>query len=94
MVTDGEPTAHLEPDGTAEFSYPPEPATLRKTIFEVDRLAKLGASLTVFRLGDDPRLEAFVDLLARRSGGRVLAPDADGLGAAVVGDYLRTRRKL
>lgn len=94
MVTDGEPTAHLEPDGTAEFSYPPEPATLRKTIFEVDRLAKLGASLTVFRLGDDPRLEAFVDLLARRSGGRVLAPDADGLGAAVVGDYLRTRRKF
>jgi uncharacterized protein with von Willebrand factor type A (vWA) domain len=94
MVTDGEPTAHLEQDGTAEFSYPPEPATLRKTIFEVDRLAKLGASLTVFRLGDDPRLNAFVDLLARRSGGRVLAPDADGLGAAVVGDYLRTRRKL
>ncbi|MFG1812366.1 VWA domain-containing protein [Kribbella sp. NPDC049174] len=94
MVTDGEPTAHLEPDGTAEFSYPPEPATLRKTIFEVDRLAKLGASLTVFRLGEDPRLNAFVDLLARRSGGRVLAPDLDGLGAAVVGDYLRTRRKL
>ena len=94
MVTDGEPTAHLEPDGTAEFSYPPESATLRKTIVEVDRLAKLGASLTVFRLGDDPRLNAFVDLLARRSGGRVLAPDADGLGAAVVGDYLRTRRKL
>jgi uncharacterized protein with von Willebrand factor type A (vWA) domain len=94
MVTDGEPTAHLEPDGTAEFDYPPRPATLRKTVAEVDRLAKLGASLTVFRLGDDPRLNAFVDLLARRSGGRVLAPDADGLGAAVVGDYLRTRRKL
>jgi len=91
MVTDGEPTAHLEPDGTAEFDYPPRPATLRKTVFEVDRLAKLGASLTVFRLGDDPRLNAFVDLLARRSGGRVIAPDADGLGAAVVGDYLRTR---
>ncbi len=66
MVTDGEPTAHLEPDGTAEFDYPPRPATLRKTVAEVDRLAKLGASLTVFRLGDDPRLNAFVDLLARR----------------------------
>jgi uncharacterized protein with von Willebrand factor type A (vWA) domain len=24
----------------------------------------------------------------------VVAPDADGLGAAVVGDYLRTRRRL
>jgi uncharacterized protein with von Willebrand factor type A (vWA) domain len=94
MVTDGEPTAHLEPDGTAEFDYPPRPATLRKTVAEVDRLAKLDASVTVFRLGDDPRLTAFVDLLARRSGGRVVAPAADGLGAAVVGDYLRTRRRL
>jgi len=93
MVTDGEPTAHLEPDGEAWFDYPPAPETLYKTVSEVDRLAKLGAAVTVFRLGDDPRLEAFVDLIARRSGGRVLAPDLDGLGAAVVGDYLRTRRR-
>ncbi|HKN56809.1 MAG TPA: VWA domain-containing protein [Amycolatopsis sp.] len=93
MVTDGEPTAHLEPDGTAEFDYPPQPRTLQKTLSEVDRLAKLGASVTVFRLGDDPRLTAFVDLIARRSGGRVVAPDLDGLGAAVVGDYLHVRRR-
>ena len=92
VVTDGEPTAHLEPDGEAEFSWPPEPRTLRKTVAEVDALAKLGASVTVFMLGDDPQLERFVDLVARRSGGRVIAPDVDGLGAAVVGDYLRTRR--
>jgi uncharacterized protein with von Willebrand factor type A (vWA) domain len=92
MVTDGEPTAHLEPDGEAIFDYPPRRETLYKTLSEVDRIAKLGASVTVFRLGDDPRLAAFVDLIARRSGGRVVAPDLDGLGAAVVGDYLRTRR--
>jgi len=92
MVTDGEPTAHLEPDGTAEFDYPPSPRTIHKTLSEVDRIAKLGAAMTVFRLGDDPRLTNFVDLIARRSGGRVVAPDLDGLGAAVVGDYLRNRR--
>jgi uncharacterized protein with von Willebrand factor type A (vWA) domain len=92
VVTDGEPTAHLEPDGDAEFSYPPLPRTLRKTVAQVDALAKLGASVTVFKLGDDPRLAQFVDLIARRSGGRVVAPDLDGLGAAVVGDYLRSRR--
>jgi uncharacterized protein with von Willebrand factor type A (vWA) domain len=92
MVTDGEPTAHLEPDGSAEFNYPPDPRTILKTLSEVDRLAKLGAAVTVFRLGDDPRLTSFVDLIARRSGGRVVAPDLDGLGAAVVGDYLRVRR--
>jgi uncharacterized protein with von Willebrand factor type A (vWA) domain len=92
VVTDGEPTAHLEPDGEAEFAWPPEPRTLRKTVAEVDALAKLGASVTVFMLGDDPRLKKFVDLIARRSGGRVVAPDLDGLGAAVVGDYLRSRK--
>ncbi|NUT93356.1 MAG: VWA domain-containing protein, partial [Saccharothrix sp.] len=93
VVTDGEPTAHLEADGEAEFYYPPQPRTLAKTIAEVDGLARLGAAITVFKLGDDPRLARFVDLVARRSGGRVVAPGEDGLGAAVVSDYLRSRRR-
>jgi uncharacterized protein with von Willebrand factor type A (vWA) domain len=93
VVTDGEPTAHLEPRGEAVFDYPPLPATLAATLAEVDSLARLGASITVFMLGEDPRLAAFVDLVARRTGGRVVAPTADGLGAAVVGDYLRSRRR-
>jgi len=94
LVTDGEPTAHLEREGVAAFSYPPSPKTLRTTIAEVDRLARLGTVLTVFRLGEEPRLTSYVDLLARRGNGRVIAPDVDGLGAAVVSDYLRTRRRL
>ena len=93
VVTDGEPTAHLEPDGSAVFHYPPLPESLARTLAEVDRLSRLGAAITVFMLGDDPRLARFVDLVARRSGGRVVAPDLDGLGAAVVTDYLRNRRR-
>jgi uncharacterized protein with von Willebrand factor type A (vWA) domain len=92
-VTDGEPTAHLEPEGVAVFDYPPAPRTLALTVAEVDRLAKLGTDASIFRLGDDPRLTRFVDALARRAGGRVLAPDLDGLGAAVVSDYLRARKR-
>jgi uncharacterized protein with von Willebrand factor type A (vWA) domain len=92
VVTDGEPTAHLEPDGEAFFNWPPLPRTLQVTMAEVDALAKLGASVTVFMLGEDPRLAQFVDLVARRSGGKVIAPDLDGLGAAVVSDYLRGRK--
>ena len=69
------------------------PETLRATLNEVDVIARLKAALTVFMLGEDPRLEAFVDLVARRSGGRVVAPDLDGLGAAVVSDYLHSRRR-
>lgn len=92
VVTDGEPTAHLEPDGTSYFNWPPDRRTLAVTMTQVDSLARLGASISVFMLGAEPRLAAFVDLLARRSGGRVVAPDLDGLGAAVVSDYLRGRR--
>jgi uncharacterized protein with von Willebrand factor type A (vWA) domain len=92
VVTDGEPTAHLEPDGEAYFDYPPSLHTLRATVGEVDRLAGMKAAFTFFVLGDHPRLAAFMDDVARRCGGRVVAPTLDGLGAEVVADYLRTRR--
>lgn len=92
IVTDGEPTAHLEPDGHAFFDYPPHPKTLGLTVRELDTVAKLGAQVTIFRLGDDPGLARVVDKMAERVGGRVIAPDLDGLGAAVVTDYLKRRR--
>src|SRR6478735_6582714 len=92
VVTDGEPTAHVESDGGLAFSYPPEPETLRATVAELDRLTRRDAAITFFVLGDDPRLARFMDALARRCHGRVVAPDLDGLGAEVVADYLRTRQ--
>ncbi|HEY0814736.1 MAG TPA: VWA domain-containing protein [Pseudonocardia sp.] len=92
VVTDGEPTAHLEPDGQAVFDYPTSPQTLHATVAELDRLSGLHAAFTFFVLGDDPRLATFMDGIARRCGGRVVAPTLDGLGAEVVSDYLRTRR--
>lgn len=91
VVTDGEPTAHLEPDGEAFFDYPPSPHTLRATVDGLDRLIGMDAAFTFFVLGDDPGLLAFVNRLARRAGGRVVQPDLDGLGAEVVADYLRRR---
>ena len=93
VVTDGEPTAHLESDAEAVFQYPPTPRTLSVTLSEVDALSQLGATLSVFMLGEDERLAAFVNIIARRGRGRVVAPTPDGLGAAVVGDYLRTKRR-
>ncbi len=92
VITDGEPTAHLEADGGFAFSYPPDPRTVRATITELDKLSGRRAAISFFVLGDDPRLASFMDSLARRCGGRVIAPDLDGLGAEVVADYLRTRR--
>jgi uncharacterized protein with von Willebrand factor type A (vWA) domain len=97
VVTDGEPTAHLEDfdgDGTSVFfDYPPHPSTIAHTVRGFDDMARLGAQVTIFRLGSDPGLARFIDQVARRVEGRVVVPDLDGLGAAVVGDYLRSRRR-
>ncbi len=99
IVTDGEPTAHLENFGGAGrpssvfFDYPPHPRTIAHTVRGLDEVARLGAQVTIFRLGDDPGLARFIDQVARRVEGRVVVPDLDGLGAAVVGDYLRSRRR-
>ncbi len=91
IVTDGEPTSHLEPDGEVWFSYPPHPLTVAWSVRELDNAARLGASTTFFRLGEDPGLARFIEKLADRVGGRVVAPELDDLGAAVVGSYLGGR---
>ena len=91
VVTDGEPTAHLEPDGEVWFSYPPHPLTIAHSVRELDASARLGAQVTFFRLGEDPGLARFIDSMARRVDGRMVSPELDDLGAAVVGSYLGSR---
>ncbi|SFP23152.1 Uncharacterized protein, contains von Willebrand factor type A (vWA) domain [Geodermatophilus dictyosporus] len=92
VVTDGEPTAHLEDDGTPYFCWPPMPETIAKTVAEVERVARSGATLNVFALDPEPSLVHFVHDITARAGGRVFTPDSDRLGEYVVADYLRTRR--
>jgi uncharacterized protein with von Willebrand factor type A (vWA) domain len=92
IVTDGEPTSHLEASGDVFFSYPPHPVTIAFAIRELDNSMRLGAQTTFFRLGDDPGLARFIDSMARRVGGTVVAPELDDLGAAVVASYLGSRR--
>ncbi|WP_091182446.1 vWA domain-containing protein [Microlunatus flavus] len=92
VVTDGEPTAHLTGDGGAAFRWPSTPETIRATVAQVDELARYGATLNTFMLGDDPGLARFVDAIARRAGGRVFTPDIGRLGEYVVSDYLQARR--
>jgi uncharacterized protein with von Willebrand factor type A (vWA) domain len=91
VVTDGEPTSHLEPDGEVYFSYPPHPLTVAYAVRELDNARRLGAQTTFFRLGDDPGLARFIESMAQRVEGRVVAPELDDLGAAVVGSYLGSR---
>jgi uncharacterized protein with von Willebrand factor type A (vWA) domain len=92
VVTDGEPTAHLGKGSEPEFRWPPTQDTVCATVAQVDELARHGATLNFFLLGDDPRLARFVDAVGRRAAGRVFTPDVSRLGEYVVADYLRARR--
>ena len=91
IVTDGEPTSHLEPNGEVYFEYPPHPLTVAYSVRELDNSGRAGAQTTFFRLGTDPGLARFIDSMARRVDGRVVSPELDDLGAAVVGSYLGSR---
>jgi uncharacterized protein with von Willebrand factor type A (vWA) domain len=92
VVTDGEPTAHLLPNGEGWFTWPPAAETIEETVAQVDRMTRRRVPISWFRLGDDPGLARFLDQMARRNGGRVLAVSGDRLGDYVVTDYVRSRR--
>ena len=90
MITDGEPTAHLEGD-QAFFSWPPERETLALTLAEAQRLARTGTTLNVFLLDHDPGAAAFVERMVTAVGGRIFYPDLDDLGTLVVRDFIQGR---
>jgi uncharacterized protein with von Willebrand factor type A (vWA) domain len=92
MVTDGEPTAHLEGD-QAFFSWPPVPETIRLTMAEALRLSKSGVRLNIFMLEDSEGLARFMQRLARLTSGRVFLMDDERLGDFVVRDYVAHRNR-
>ena len=94
MVTDGEPTAHLE-GSESRFAWPPEPKTLRLAMLEARRLARSGVTLNVFLLDHDPGAAQFVEAMVSACAGRIFYPDLSDLGSVVVQDFLtgRSRRR-
>ena len=90
MVTDGEPTAHLEGE-RARFAWPPVPKTIRLTLAEATRLSRSGVTLNVFMLEDSPGLIGFMERLAELTAGRVFLMDDRELGSFVLRDFVRRR---
>jgi uncharacterized protein with von Willebrand factor type A (vWA) domain len=93
MVTDGEPTAHLE-NGVADFSYPPMPRTFQETLKEVQRCTREGITINTFMLERSSYLVGFVEDMARINHGRAFMAAPDRLGEYVVVDFVRSRRRL
>ena len=92
MVTDGEPTAHLD-DGYALFNWPPIPETIEKTLRQAMRLARSNISINVFMLDTSPGLEEFMARLSSLTGGDIFLADSAEIGQTVIGSYLRERRR-
>ena len=92
MISDGEPTAHLE-NGRAQFAYPPTQETIRATYRAVKRCTAKGIAINTFMLDATYYLKAFMDEIARINGGRVFYTSPDKLGEYILVDYVRHKRK-
>jgi uncharacterized protein with von Willebrand factor type A (vWA) domain len=92
LITDGEPTTHLEGD-QAYFSYPPSYRTEQETLKEVKRCTQEDIVINTFMLENSYLLVNFVDRMTRINRGRVFYSSADNLGEYVLVDYVNQRKK-
>ncbi|MEX2376352.1 MAG: VWA domain-containing protein, partial [Dehalococcoidia bacterium] len=92
LISDGEPTAHLE-RGRSQFAYPPSPVTIRETLKAVKRVTKQDIRINTFMLDRNYHLKEFVNQLAKINGGRVFYTTPDRLGEYLLVDYVEHKRK-
>ena len=92
LITDGEPTAHLE-GGQSYFSYPPSYRTELETLNEVKRCTQEGIVINTFMLENNYQLVNFIDRLTRINQGRAFYSSSENLGQYVLVDYLNNRKK-
>jgi uncharacterized protein with von Willebrand factor type A (vWA) domain len=94
MITDGEPTAHIEPDGQVVFNYPPTPETRDATLREVMRCTRDDIRINTFMLDANSYLRAFVEQLTRMNRGRAFFTTPETLGDYVLVDFIEHKRAL
>lgn len=94
VITDGEPTAHLEGEDLL-LIYPPSEKTARITLQEAKRVAAEGIHLSSFALIEDyfyTDLVNFVEQMAHVSGGTSAYCNADDLGNLVIESFSKGRK--
>ncbi|MEC9309982.1 MAG: VWA domain-containing protein [Chloroflexota bacterium] len=92
LITDGEPTAHIE-NGQAYFNYPPSYRTELETLRQVRQCTQEGIIINTFMLENNYQLVDFVDNMTRINRGRAFYSSSSDLGQYVLVDYLSNRRK-
>jgi uncharacterized protein with von Willebrand factor type A (vWA) domain len=92
MVTDGEPTAHLE-NGRVSFAYPPTFRTIQETLREVQRCTRDRIVINTFMLERGPYLTEFVSQMTRINKGRAFFVSPERLGEYLLVDYVSGRQR-
>jgi len=93
MITDGEPTAHLEDNGRAQFAYPPTYKTIQQTLREVRRCTRDRIVINTFMLERGPYLTEFINQMTRINKGRAFFVSPDRLGEYVLVDYVTGKQR-
>jgi uncharacterized protein with von Willebrand factor type A (vWA) domain len=91
LITDGEPTAHIE-NARVYFQYPPSLRTINSTLKEVRLCTQNGIVINTFMLKNESIRESFVDQIARINRGRIFYTNADNLGKYLIIDYLSNKQ--
>jgi uncharacterized protein with von Willebrand factor type A (vWA) domain len=94
MITDGEPTAHITPDGYPFFNYPPVRETVEATLREVVRCTREQIRINTFGLGADGSLRAFIEKMTEINRGRAFFTTPESLGDYVLVDFIEGKRAL
>ena len=92
LITDGEPTAHLEGDQSF-FSYPPSYQTIMETLKEARRCTQENILINTFMLENNYQLIDFVDKMTRINRGRAFYSSPAKLGEYILVDYVSNRKK-
>ncbi|OGO31212.1 MAG: hypothetical protein A2Z29_09220 [Chloroflexi bacterium RBG_16_56_11] len=92
LVTDGEPTAHLE-GGQVYFQYPSSWRTIQMTMREVRACTAKRILINTFMFEYSPFFASFITQMTRLNKGRVFFTNPESLGEYVLVDYLSHKRK-
>lgn len=91
LITDGEPTAHRDPDGEIIFNHPPSEQTVARTFAQARRMQREGVYLCVCTLSESSEVTRFGQELARHAAGELIVTDPASLSADLFASYTRRR---
>jgi uncharacterized protein with von Willebrand factor type A (vWA) domain len=92
VITDGEPTAHLE-DGEVFFNYPPTYRTIHETMREVVRCTRDRIVINTFMLERSYYMADFVEQMTKVNKGRAFYATPEALGEYILVDYVASKKK-